>query len=393
MGQPENTITVFFCGSGGNLSAMKTAKFAVPALFGAARGRHMGFDGVGGNGKGYNAYEMNPDGTLKIHEDKKVYSGPVKKWKGTMKGWVQGKNGRGTNCIATKAMDWIINEVTAFGKPIVNTINLCGHSRGSVTATMVAWMCQAMLLSDFPTMRVNLFLFDPVDGAANEFDKLIEYRGTPITNNYRVLPNIVEHFETVVSSNMGAEWGKGARWIKDATFGIAVPGRSTQPIGNYRIHCFPGGHNGATKYNTSNGGTKMGQIGMHLAYQFLTRHGSVFHSNMGLTSNEVLEAYAEFRIPDKAMQKYLKDGDWSHFDKSEIYKTSKNRKGFVATHNTNLEHEFFINKHHEDVFSHKFGAIAQYMRNNQEVPKAFVSGLRSGGVPNTVQALRLLEYI
>ena len=74
---PSTTATLFFCGSGNNMSAYKREKFAIPIMFHSAQGNHRGFDGVGGNDKQLQLYKTTGMlGEYVVEGGQNVYIGP-----------------------------------------------------------------------------------------------------------------------------------------------------------------------------------------------------------------------------------------------------------------------------------------------------------------------------
>ena len=72
MPQAATTLTIFFPGSGNNLSEQKSRKFAVPHLVELAIGRHYATDGVGGNKHHHKRYQTNDKGFFKLTNGRKT---------------------------------------------------------------------------------------------------------------------------------------------------------------------------------------------------------------------------------------------------------------------------------------------------------------------------------
>ncbi|MEM7210407.1 MAG: hypothetical protein AAF479_00725, partial [Pseudomonadota bacterium] len=163
------------------MSEYKASKHAVPYLISIARQRHIGFDGPGGNPSSLAVYEMNNDGSFKMDSQwrkTKTEHAPKAKPQGLKdlaKGKLHSANGGGANATVIKAVDWLCARM--FDGVGITTINLCGHSRGSITAIAVAWAIEKLIKPHLPNIKVNLFLFDPAAGRVNEFRPNYDYNG------------------------------------------------------------------------------------------------------------------------------------------------------------------------------------------------------------------------
>ncbi|MEM9061533.1 MAG: hypothetical protein AAGD13_13815 [Pseudomonadota bacterium] len=348
--RPSSTITMFFCGSGNNLSEYKATKHAVPYLCKIARFRHIGFAGPGGNSNSTAVYKMNDNGTFFRNDDgNKVYVGP--KEIGTSK--KSGATGAGVGATIKSALDWLKLHMdgTAGGAP-VDTINMCGHSRGSVTAVIVAWAIQAIYKPTRPNLKVNLFLFDPVAGYKNHFQSMYSHSGVTFQVDINQLPNCVDNFEGVMAANME---GSYLVMSKDKGFQSSMPAAPNNG-GYYRVFVMPGGHNGATKFNLDKSGSNIGRIGLHLAQTFLEWCGSRFSVNHKLTDAQVLEAYAMARNPNAGMSGVKKklDEDRHFFSGNNTMLTTDYRAPLVRKH-LGHGHAFFVNNHHKELFLRTFG--------------------------------------
>ena len=358
MPSQATTLTLFFCGSGNNMSEYKQGKFVIPTLFKYAKGRHRGFDGVGGNNKDVAMYQTNKYGEYVYNGQHKIYCGPKPKTKKKLIGKSISSgvktgdgstSGRGTNAIAERALTWICDEIIDPTKGAVDRINMVGHSRGAVTAVMVAYGIKKVAAHLGKQIEVNLVLSDPVAGGANEFDKCFDsfsywsgnktrraLRFSDINPDRHTLPSNVVNFTAII-----------AGFIGKPGFGLTLPAKNGQT--NYDVYCLPGDHNTAMKHTRP-----AGKIGQHLCYEFLTNHGSqITDQNFSMTGTALCETYA-------AVHK-------KHVNKKGGYHTSQGRAAAAEKYNTHYHgkndySKFYVNKHHEKVFGATFQAANGELR-------------------------------
>lgn len=357
MPNANTTLTMYFCGSGNNMCEYKANKHAVPHLIHLAKGRHIGFDGPGGNDKGHDFFVRNNDGSfVKDMNGNKLYTGKKKVKAGKLN--KNSKTGHGTNKTFEKAMDWLMNRFSDFHSNPVIDINLCGHSRGSVTATAVAWAINYFIKPEFPKIRVNMFLFDPVAGIKNEFNKLNSYDGEGFPIDIDKLPKVVQKFRGLYAANMIGSLGVMS---KDKGFQSTMPTQNGCP--DYDVYVMPGGHNGATKYNLQDGGSQIGRIGLHMAQKFLIDNGSTFSGDCRITPEDVLEGYAMARNPKRGARAQVKsfsklNEDLQFFSDDNQVQTTSHRQGTISSFSTFFGDRFFVNDHHAEVFTQRFPMIA-----------------------------------
>lgn len=381
------TATLYFCGSGNDMSDYKSAKHAVPQLIRTARYRHIGFDGPGGNPNGQVVYELNADGSFHIDTDGRKVVLPNTKQDSSF----AAMTGSGVGMTLMKAIKWLEDRLNATGLPITN-INLCGHSRGSITALAFAWAVEALFKPTRPNLRVNMFLFDPVLGKLNQFQPRYVYNGNQFSVHYDRLPPVVKNFQGIIAANMAGRM-KGTM-KKDTGFQSSMPANSPATCEDYMVWVMPGGHNGATKFNLNDGGSWMGKIGLSMAADFLSYHGSGFFAQHVLTPREICEGYAICRLPSHV--RYVKDNegtkDIDFFDKNNEAKTTKYRAAVLGDFSTHWGHDFFVNDHHEIALKFSNRVAYDKISKGESFTRQEVNVLRAT-MPKTVDLLYTLGMV
>ncbi len=366
--QQNSTLTMYFCGSGNNMTAEKTNKHAVPKLINMARNRHIGYDGPGGNPCGNAIYKMAPDGIRfdLSGEAKQFTNAKTSKWYNKLKGAKNGANGYGVGNTIKAAVNWLHVMMSEYQSKPFTDINLCGHSRGSVTAVTMAWAIQRILVPRLPNIRVNMFLFDPVAGGIHRFEDSYNLQKTTFSVKRDELPPCVASFRGLMAANMcgSLKFGLGK---KDEGFESTMPAAGN--CLDYKVYVMPGGHNSATKYNVLNEGSQIGRIGMHLAQTFLETHGSQFHGSFKLSGPEILECYAVARNPMRgARTRHAKfediDNDLKFFSDSGNSIASVNRLAALPD-STLFGHDFWVNNHHREIFSAMYPSLAYKLDNGK----------------------------
>ncbi|MEM9060488.1 MAG: hypothetical protein AAGD13_08480 [Pseudomonadota bacterium] len=395
MANPDTTLTIYFCGSGNNLTAYKAHKHAVPQLCKVARNRHIGYDGPGGHNTNTLVYEMNGNGTF-YRDDKgnKVHTGPDKDVEVDSNVGSQA-SGKGANMMIKKSFEWLwyhCGSPAALLKKPVKTINLCGFSRGSVNAVVAAYFIDAVLKPRIPTLTVNMFVFDPVKGSggANEYNQTYHFDAGFKKYSFGVdihkLPPVVQDFKATVAANMA---GTTAGVIsKDWGFQSTLPTQNKTP--NYEVVVMPGGHNSGTKYNLENKGSNMGRIGISMAQEFLSDHGSQFSANYVMSTRQTVEAYAIARNPGKGVK--AKD-DFAFFDKKGHVKTSKRRAEVAGRYNDWLDHGFFVNNQHAKALKKVLPDLEHRLRMGQVIGPNDFTATHKFAYPETYDALVATGYL
>lgn len=375
---PATTLTLYFCGSGNNLSNEKANKFVVPHLVKIARGRHMGYSGPGGNANGALVYRMNGNGTFyqdaqgnkqMLGHDKVVtaidgVSGKehgAKPTKVKKSGYASAFGG-GANAVIEAALKYIANTVykgDMHGGRTVDTINLVGHSRGATTAILVAWGIWGLFKRVRPNLRVNMFLFDPVAGNYNEYESTYTVNGEKLAVELGAVPPCVRSFRALIAANMS---GKTAGvFAKDAQFQSSMP--DVKNVDDVRVYVMPGGHNAACKYNLKAGGSSIGEIGLALAQDFLVARGSQFSSRYRMTPQMYVEWYCQSRLAEYNPDYAPHEGrsiDFAFYGKKGEGLVSPHRAKMVATYSKTFgEHPFFVNDHHREMFAEAYPSFVK----------------------------------
>ncbi len=382
---PMTTLTVYFCGSGNNMSEDKSQKHVVPYLISIARNRHIGFDGPGGNRKGTKMYEMNDNNTFKVDSQGNKQRIPGAKGKTG----IGALTGAGANATIYGAVEWIKNRLDA-GYP-VTTINLCGHSRGSVSAVITAWILDRLYRVSRPNLRVNMFLFDPVAGARHNFNGSYAVGSQRITVKMDELPLIVKNFRGLMAANMAGNMKKFGMNLgpKDDGFQSTMPKNSYNGCETYDVVVMPGGHNSATKYNLNNGGSWIGRIALAMATGFLRDHGSAFSANHDLNWNQICEGYAFARTPTNRQlqgKDQNEDLDMEFFGNDNTALTSNHRGVSVNEFSSVFGHDLYVNKHHLTAFQRALPHVAPFVARGEKISVEMMKRIALT-MPNTARLL------
>lgn len=303
---------------------------------------------------------------------------------GSMAGW-----GTADNVINTIQWLWLQYWSTQIDpqkagqapKPAFNTINLVGWSRGAVSCTMIAHaIAEAGFAKLMPTLKVNIFAFDPVPGGANDFKVKGSFSQTGRVGSPDTLPHIVNHYAAILMENLDGNW------VKRALFKCtAQPRMSTkeQPfVGRHRgtfitEYPLPGSHSDAVMFNQAD--NPSGKIGISLCHEFLIRHGTEIETSLVLTDKELLEAYSAARIKWSAPE-----------DKSKKTEPTSYRKNLVL--NMMRENSCFINMHNFDVFKRVLPSVWMAISGNTPLQE-FQKKRLEITCPNTYEAMVVSNYI
>ena len=338
-----DVVSIYCCGTGGHRG--KHAKWAVPHLYDTTKGeRKFICDGPGG-------------AKIPKVEDilKKVESGgKVKKKlfeKTHSKGMRKQASGEGTADNIILCLQWLWLE---YYKERFVDINLIGWSRGAVTCIMLSHSIQSAGFTELnPNIRVNVFAFDPVPGSKNDFAVKGTFESTGRTGTPDELAPCVASYESILHEKI-KKYLKGPI-KKDKNFVCAVPSYTghNQHRTPQVTYPMPGGHGDSGKYNESEGGGPIGRIGIHLAQDFMTRHGTEYTVNHLRTNTELCEDYAQVRL--------------AYTEKGSMAKKAPSQYRKDVVKNAFRDDDFYINHHHHGLVEQTFPHLAAHLAGNGQM--------------------------
>lgn len=312
---PDQVTTLYFCGSGNKRTEFE--KYTVPKMFRKTQNKHkMIFDGPGGAAigkfdkivaeveRGRPLKETAIPDATELEDKKRARAAGATQKKGEpdpMKGNSGAVTGKGTQSNIVLALQYLWERYHAGrkGGMALRVVNLVGFSRGAVTCTMLAHAIQESgLMRCDPTLRVNLFLFDPVAGSKNDFGvgKAGFDRSGRIGKPGELSSCVSDVFgiaQMHIMKAMWACWKKIPILPKDMTFQSTMPRPQGDRAGkDYTVLPMPGGHAAGARCD----GGAAGQIGLHHCARFLSDHGVLGLDDMILENDTLAAHYAELRL-------------------------------------------------------------------------------------------------
>lgn len=378
----RDVVTLYFCGSGNDRNMGATN--ALPHLYeNTAGNRKAIFDGPGG------AKILKTEEIMKMVESGKDSKPGLKVWKSLSerkeKSWnkmlsnyhndtTTSMTGTGTQSNIVMALQWLWLE---WYKERFVDINLAGFSRGGVSCIMLAHAIQEAGFTELGNIRVNIFTFDPVPGSLNDFKNKGTFSSTGRAGKPSLLPPCVSSYCSILQENI-KKFDYGIL-PKDRTFKCVVPDYTgSNPSRMPReLYPMPGGHSASQAY-TSGPGT--GEIGIHLAQEFLERNGTKLNCGHKLNAVELIEAYSAVRF----------------FYTKKVGTYGKKRKPSYhrgkIVNNPFREHEFFINSHHASLMYMHAGDVARCIDEGAELSTTTQSRMAQT-MPQTLRMLEGMGYL
>ena len=162
------------------------------------------------------------------------------------------------------------------------TVNLAGHSRGSITCYKIAYA-----LRKLPAIQINIFAIDPVPGNNGAINKEMHDHiqlGDNVDNSYLMLAE--------------SEHRLNFRPYVDALYSLGKP--------KHKFDTIPGTHGGINELNGDQ--HEAADIVLSRAVKFLQGNGSIFDVMLTLgfilRETEALDRYASMMMRIKAYKKY-----------------------------------------------------------------------------------------
>lgn len=306
----QDTLTVYFCGSGNNRE--QTDKFLIPFLFDQTirkvenlydPGGAIIFDGPGGKYFMPRYYSK----TVKKHVEAGDYNKALRiaAWKknpsaGRIRApLIDGLSGSGATSNVLAAWAWLskrFSEDQAFTR-----INLLGFSRGAYSCLVLAKILDQDDTFSDREAEVNILTLDPVPGghdtivpSANDAFRRSGF-GTSFNKSMNIqnpeqLPSIVKNYRSIVQSRirkyMFGWMGGYAR--KDYVFKSVVPSwapGTQRAERSMKIFIMPGRHSASASLDPKFANS--GMVARHICATFLRENGTEMEDDLRLSPQEL----------------------------------------------------------------------------------------------------------
>ena len=379
-----STVTIYLCGTGkhrdqtdyliGRLYALDAAPAWQPAndATGGQHGRKLVLDG--------------PGSSRPIQATKDVVEGTVAPHAVGDRGRITGlASGTGWADNTHFAMQWLLavdaeaRKLGGAGAP-VDCVNMVGHSRGAVTATMIAHLIR----QEKPGWRVNIFAIDPVPGSdASSFTTNTGMPGNPF-----VMPANVHAYTSILMEHVPST-------DKNVFFQPVHLGQ-LRFEGDTLVRTFPlpGKHGDAVK--TDFAAYPLSAISAHLVSVWLRHYGTLINLEYQRTNQDLLEDYATVFLNrlDAGKKKAASS-------KSQGWRSNPFRWGLGTQwvndrarviENPVREHPYYFNLHHASLFQLAFPEATKRLDERQWV-RSYEVAFQERQYPNSVALLRRLDLV
>lgn len=270
--------------------------------------------------------------------------------------------GKGVDENVEKAYEWIRYRIHSAGKNAAGTftVNLAGHSRGSITCFKIA---NRLHKSDATTgCHVNIFAIDPVAGNLGMINSGV-------------------YKDIVLQSNIDSAYMFLAETERRTAFRPYIDKRFIQGLYDHRMDTIPGNHGGINELKAS-ARHESADVVLHHAISFLRRNGTNFTDGAEVNVRvkddaELMHLYAtimdhfmEYKKQGKTWDTYMFPGGnskggrvfnreglnkaWLEKNKFEGAGNVKNDSGVVMGRRPR-PNRFFANLDHEDLFQRNYG--------------------------------------
>ena len=279
------------------------------------------------------------------------------------------------------AMQWLLLVNAELGQHglAIRTVNMVGHSRGAVTATMLAHM----LYREQPDWRVNIFAIDPVPGSSG-----VGFRTMPgIPGDPAVLPPNVRDYTSILMEHVPSTG-------KDVCFQPIHPGILVcQGDTSVTTIPMPGKHGDAVKTNFT-GSYPISGVSSHLITTWLIEHGTNIDDHFTKTPTELLELYAQSHPAMRGKQKAAKSA-------SSSWRMNPFRWGLGTewvndrarvVENACRDHPYYLNLHHAILFQQAFPGATQNLDTRKWLLKREIRQ-QAAAYPHSVELLHKLRLV
>lgn len=374
---PMSVVTIYLCGTGkhrdlpeyliGHLHDLDAAE----ASAGDRNGRKLVLDGPGaGSGHAIKAIKDAVEGTADPANlpNRSNFSGTT-----SGLGWADNTH---------FAMQWLLAvdaESRRGGHPIT-VVNMVGHSRGAVTATMIAHLMHR----ERPAWRANIFAVDPVPGSdATSFTANTGMPGNPF-----VMPANVGAYSTILMEHVPST-GKDVFFQPVHLKQLRFEGDTI-----VRMWPLPGKHGDAVKQDFTE--YPVSFISAHLISSWLRHYGTPIDAQYIRTNEALVEQYAEVFLKRLAAKKKkaasgIGDGSRANPCRWALGTQWINDRARVID-NPTREHPYYLNLHHASLFQLAFGDATRRLDEQQWVRSFEVAPLERR-FPKSVELLRKLRLV
>jgi len=280
------------------------------------------------------------------------------------------------------AMQWLLAvdaESRRGGHPIT-VVNMVGHSRGAVTATMIAHLMHR----ERPAWRANIFAVDPVPGGdARSFTTGTGMPGSPF-----VIPANVGSYATILMEHVPST-GKDVCFQPVHLDQLGFEGDTI-----VRMWPMPGKHGDAVKQNFTE--YPLSFISAHLISSWLQYYGTHIDARYIRTNEQLLEQYATVflkRLTGKKSKaaSSLRDGWGANPFRWSLGTQWLNDRARLID-NPTREHPYYLNLHHASLFQLAFGDATRRL-DEQQWLRSFEVAPFARQFPKSVELLRKLRLV
>lgn len=384
-----SAVTIYLCGTGKHRAQTDYLIGRLYELDGAEPWREAA-DGDGGqNGRKLVLDGPGAGGSHAIRMTKDAVAGTADPAALGTRGKLSGViSGSGWADNAHFAMQWLFavdaesRRRVAPGAPIT-CVNMVGHSRGAVTATMIAHLIR----QERPAWRANIFAIDPVPGGdASSFTTNTGMPGNPF-----VMPANVHAYTALLMEHVATGWNPKS--AANANFQPVHLGQ-LRFEGDSLVRTFPmpGKHGDAVKTNFET--YPLSKISAHLVTVWLRHYGTLIDPLYVRTNEQLLEDYAEVFLQRLAggKKKAAAGAAW----KSNPFRwglgTQWVNDRARVIENPVREHPYYLNLHHASLFQLAFPEATARLDERQWV-RSYEVAFKESQYPNSVQLLRDLKLV
>lgn len=360
----SDVVTVFCCGT----AFSRIQNDAIAYTYQVTKGRKWINDGPGSS-----LAPMKAEAILKKVESGKGVKDKAFSKTHTPDGIGGQAFGRGTQDNIIVTLQWLWEQY--YEKPFT-TINLAGWSRGAVTCIMLAHAIQeAGFGLKEPTLKVNIFAFDPVPGLANDFKTKGTFDKTGRIGSPDQLPSIVGQYESILMEHVQGMGGFKPMMFKSVSPRILpseVPPKGKSSATTKTEYPMPGNHGTCVMYAEKN--NPVAQISLHLLHDHLIRNGTELQFDDRKSARDLLELYAEARL------------QYSVLDGKKLAKQKAQKVRAKLIINEYRNDVLVVNGHHYQLFTQELPLVWAQIAKHQPLTDAMKIQLL-GQYPTTYHVL------
>lgn len=299
-------------------------------------------------------------GTWQLSMQRLMSHGDLPGWQ-TVGGIVWGK---GVDENVEKSYKWVCHKIGS-SQPGTFTVNLAGHSRGSITCFKIA---NRLHNSDKTKgCRVNIFAIDPVAGNLGMINSGV-------------------YKDIVLQSNINSAYMFLAETERRLNFRPYIDKKFIEGLPEHRMDTIPGNHGGINELKATRR-HESGDVVLHHAIKFLRANGTQFtdsvelrvrskgHGELLVLYATIMDHFMEYKNQDKKESGIKEKEDLRVYnlrkESAENVRESLSR-GFLEKNKFGGHYgsnglgrprpsRFFANLDHEDLFKQHYGATYEFL--------------------------------